>query len=433
MRQAERLAILGGPCAVFAPAEASPGLSPMAEQAAMEYLGRVRHDLGLLSDLEARGAVGEFEEEMARVACAEFAVAMSSGTAGLIAALLAVGVGTGDEVIVSDYGWGGTVGAVLTVGAEPVFADIEPGSPNVDVEAVRRAVSRRTRAILATHLFGQPAEAAALEELANSLGLRLVFDGAQALGARVDGRGIGAFGDATVFSFGRGKLLTTGEGGMVATNDADVYERLLLVAQHPVRALAEIDTPALRELVDESALSVRMAPLAAVIGKAEIDAAHSRLVRRREAGRKLHRLLDGCPGWRLPTEPEGIEFAFHTFALEYDPRHWRGLSRDSVLAALQAEGVPAVLGPVRVPLHLRPRYRGLNAWSRDGAGGCPVAEHRCAAMEVVLDAPIGGGAAVGEWVRDVAAALVKVFRGQSQMLSAPWENSRSSGAATWTL
>ena len=302
----------------------------------------------------------------------------SSGTAGLIAALTVAGVGPGDEVIVSSYGWGGTAGAVAVMAAQPVFVDIDPDTATLDVEAVRAAMSPRTRAVLATHLFGHPADAMELGRLTTARGVRLIFDAAQALGARLDGRGVGAFGDISVLSFGQGKLLTTGEGGMALTNDADLYERLLLVTQHPIRALGEIEDPLLRALVDEASLSVRLNPIAAAIGMAELAPAASRLARRRASCRELCRHLTNLTGWRVPVERASAQHAFHAFALEYQPQAWDDLPREPVLAALAAEGVPIAAGPVRVPLHLRPRFQGSRVWGRGGVQACPVAERRCA-------------------------------------------------------
>lgn len=387
-----------------------PGLSRVAERAAVGLLRNARRDLGSLSELHAGGFVSQFEQAVALFADARYAVATSTGTTGLMAALAAVGVECGDEVIVSSYGWGGTAGAVTAIGAEPVFVDIDAATCNLDVEAVREAISPRTRAVLATHLFGHPADIAGLVQLGRDFGIRLIFDAAQALGARFDGIGIGGFGDVTVLSFGRGKLLSTGEGGMTLTNDPDLYERLLLITQHPIRALSEIDNPALIARVDETSMSVRMGALPALIGKADLTAAASRLERRRETCGELRLRLASLPGWRIPWESEAVQHAFHAFALEYLPEQWDGLSRERVLAALTAEGVPVVAGPVRMPLHLRPRFKHRRSWSRDTRQRCPIAEHRCAAGEVLIESSSSWCAVPSERIQQIGNAFEKVYQ-----------------------
>lgn len=415
MTGTHELALLGGRRAVSAAEGSVPGLSRAAQRAAIDLLRSARRDLGSLSELHGGGLVSEFEQAIAHFADSKYAVATSSGTVGLIAALTAVGVRPGAEVIVSSYGWGGTAGAISAIGAKPVFVDIDTETSNLDVGAVRAALSPLTRALLATHLFGRPADVAGLTLVASEFGIPLIFDAAQALGARLNGLGIGSFGDVTVLSFGRGKFLSTGEGGMTLTNDPDLYERLLLVTQHPIRALGEIEDLALRARVDETSLSIRMAPLSAVIGKADIPAAVSRLEGRLESCGELSSHLAPLPGWRIPRESEAVQHAFHTFALEYLEEEWDGLSRDRVLAALTAEGVPAVGGPVRVPLHLRPRFKDCITRSRDGTQECPVAEHRCAEEEVVIESSSSWCAVSSERILQISDAFEKVYRARGDL------------------
>src|SRR3989454_355203 len=183
MKSAAALAILGGEPAVRTPEGRRPGLSPEADRAARGLLLQARRDPDALADLGGSGVVRTFEEAFARHVGADHAVSSASGTSALVAALLACGVRPGDDVVVSTYGWGGTVGAVLVIGAAPVFVDIEPMTFNADPAAVDCALTPRTKAILTTHLFGHPADVAGLSEVARRHSLALVFDAAQALGA----------------------------------------------------------------------------------------------------------------------------------------------------------------------------------------------------------------------------------------------------------
>ena len=161
-----------------------------------------------------------FESELAEYHGVEHAVAVSSGTAALHLALLTLGIGEGDEVIVPSFAFVAVAGAVLQVGARPVFAEIDPLTLNLDPAAVERAIGPRTRAILVVHTFGVPAEMDALRELAQRHRLALIEDACEAIGARYDGRKAGSFGDLAVLGFYPNKQMTTGEGGAVLARDA---------------------------------------------------------------------------------------------------------------------------------------------------------------------------------------------------------------------
>src|SRR2546422_10150072 len=423
MKSAAALAILGGEPAVRTPEGRRPGLSPEADRAARGLLHQARRDPDALADLGGGGVVRAFEEAFACQVDADHAVPTASGTQDLVAALAACGMRPGDDVVVSAYDWGGTAGAVLVIEATPVFVDIKPMTFNVDPAVVRRALTPHTRAILATHLFGHPADVAGLSEVARRHGVALVFDAAQALGASYAGQKLGGCGDVTVFSFGRGKLLTTGEGGMAVTNDPELYDRLVLVSQHPVRALWEVEDPGLRDLVDEVSLSCRILPLAAAIGLAEIPRLEALLQTRRRACLALGQALRDIPGFRPCVEVGPVRHAFHRFAITYVSEELDGFPRELDGRALRAEGVPVAVGPVRTPIHLRPRFRAgaadlsvrapLKA-GRPATLAAPVAERRCVAEELMLESssgwtalPQARGSGVGGAVEEGAARSEK--------------------------
>jgi perosamine synthetase len=178
--------------------------------------------------------VEQFERRFAEITGAPHAVAVSSGTAALHLALLAHGVGPGDEVITSPFTFVATANAVLYTGARPVFVDIRPDTFNLDPDLVAARITPRTKAILPVHLFGQPAEMGALATIARAHRLALIEDAAQAHGASIDGCNVGASGTAA-FSFYATKNVTTGEGGLITTDDAEVARRLRLLRSHGQR------------------------------------------------------------------------------------------------------------------------------------------------------------------------------------------------------
>lgn len=373
------------------------GLCDETYDAAVTLLDRARRDVEALSDIEGMREVGAFERAFARYSGAAHALAVSSGTAAMIVALRACGVGPGDEVVTAAYGWGQTVGAILDVGAVPVFADVDPLTFNLDPDSAAAAVTSRTRAVLVTHLFGAPADMPALESLCRERGLVLIADSAQADGALLHGRPLGAYGDATAHSLGRGKSLTAGEGGVVTFRDEHLYERTVVLSQHPVRARREVLAPHLREHIDGLAVTARLSPLLAVIAHAQLPLHEQRVLRRRRTALALIEALSPLPGFSLPVEPPGSRHAFHTFALTYHPEQLPLLTRRQAVARLQDAGLPAASGPVFIPLdervaRLTARWRGQP---------CPTTHRRCAEQEVVVELPESrcGALALGRAVR----------------------------------
>lgn len=369
---------------VRTPEGEGPRLSRIGLRAAFRVLRAACGDLRVLSSELGGGVVGELEQAFAEVVDARYAVACASGTSALLAGLVACGVGPGDEVIVASYGWGGTVGAILTLGATPIFADVDACSFTLAPDRVRERISPRTVAILATHLFGHPADVVQLAEVARAHRLRLIYDAAQALGATSQGRPMGVWGDVAAFSFGRGKILSAGEGGMVVTNDPDLHDRLLLVSQHPARALIELGDASLRGYANEQSLSCRLHPVAAAICLAQMPELSSRIELRRRACLELADRLQCLASMAAPAEVRGARHAFHRFVLRLSPG---GTSRrEAVVAELKRLGVPATVGPVRTPIHRRNRDVG----SRRSVGprvveDLPITDALCKRQEILLE------------------------------------------------
>jgi dTDP-4-amino-4,6-dideoxygalactose transaminase len=268
--------------------------------------------------------VAEFERAFASFHGAAHGVATSSGSTALIAALMAHGVGPGDEVIIPSFSFVATATAVLFAGARPVFADIDPLTFCLSVEAAARAVTARTKAIMPVHLFGHPADLPAFRRLCDERGLVLLEDAAQAHGATIAGRPVGAWGTGA-FSFHASKNITTMEGGMVLTGDAEVAARLRLVRQHGMR----------KGYVHETlGTNFRLTELAAAIGLVQLGRLAGWQRARTENASHYARSLRGVV---TPSVAEGVVHAFH----QYTVRVPEPVDRDRVVAELNARGIEA--------------------------------------------------------------------------------------------
>jgi len=337
-------------------------------------------DPSLLCDLEGSGPVAALEEEFARLCGRRYALAVSSGTAAVHAALLAAGVGPGDEVITTPYSWPQTLSPILFTGATPVFADIDPNTWHLAPESVIARITAKTKAIVVAHLFGRMADMVRLEEIAASTGMVLIADATHALGANLHGRPAGAWGDMACFSLGRGKLVSAGEGGMLVTDDDSLFEKAVALTQHPDRLWRLTGKRGSSGL----GLNYRLHPLLAVLAQASIMEMGNRLLHRRrveavfwdgvrqQEGNQQEDVLlaqAGQPGGE--TAAYGIPL---TYASEDET------AREALCRAAQEQGIPLRCGPVGRPLHLRldgleyPKPVPHPSWER---GSCPVAESRC--------------------------------------------------------
>jgi dTDP-4-amino-4,6-dideoxygalactose transaminase len=343
-------------------------------------LQQVLHSAPLSFEAAAAGqdVIREFEQTTAQWLGVQFAVSVASGTLALTIALRAAGVTVGDEVIVSAYDWFAASAAVLHVGAVPVFADVDAQTYTLDPQSASERVSPKTRAIIATHLFGHPCDMAALRRVADEHGLRLVEDAAQALGAVCEGKKVGSWGDLACFSFGVRKLLSCGEGGLIVTNDAALAERVVALCQHPLRQRWE-GVP-----LNPFALKAPMHPLAAALLLEQWRELPKRLAERQQAFQRLNEAMAEMPFLRPVVTRDGCEHACH----RYSPIVLDGMSREGVVGALTAAGIPACGGFISEPVpkalgralkagHLswHPTPERLSASSVRST--CPVTERLC--------------------------------------------------------
>jgi perosamine synthetase len=287
-----------------------------------------------------------FEAALAEYHTVPHAVAVSSGTAGLHLALLTLGIGEGDEVIVPSFAFIAVANAVLQVRATPVFAEIDPVTLNLDPEAVEQAVTPRTRAILVVHTFGVPADISAFQAIARRHNLVLIEDACEAIGAELDGRRAGSFGDLAVLGFYPNKQLTTGEGGAVLAHDPAHATRL--------RSLRNQGREPTGDWLDhaEPGYNYRLSELACALGRVQLSRIAEMLALRQAAAERYNALLGTIPGLELPPlllPHRTISWFVYVVRL---PEH---VDRNHVQAALALRGIAT--GRYFAPIHLQPAWR----------------------------------------------------------------------------
>ncbi|MGC8880117.1 MAG: DegT/DnrJ/EryC1/StrS family aminotransferase [Anaerolineae bacterium] len=289
--------------------------------------------------------VRRFEREFAAYCGVRYGVATHNGTVALHLVLAALGIGKGDEVIVPTLTFVATGNAVAYTGASPVFVDSDPFTWTIDPQAVARAITPHTRAIIAVHLYGHPADMDALRALADEHGLILIEDAAEAHGARYKGCRTGSLGDVAVFSFYGNKIITTGEGGMVVSNDASLIERCYFL-ENQAKARENPYWHA------EIGYNYRMTNLQAALGVAQLERIEEFIaVRLRNAHHYNQRLRD-VPGITLPPCAEWATNVYWMYTILIEDRF--GVSRDALMAYLREHGIET--RPVFYPLHRLPMY-----------------------------------------------------------------------------
>jgi dTDP-4-amino-4,6-dideoxygalactose transaminase len=321
------------------------------------------------------------EREIAGYSQCAHAIGVSSGTDALLAALMAIDLKPGDEVITTPYSFSATAGAIARLGAKPVFADIERNTYNIDPAGIESRITSRTRAILPVHLFGQMANMPAIMDIAKRHTLVVIEDAAQAIGAERDGIRAGSIGDLACFSFFPSKNLGGfGDGGMVTTNDEDLAERVRLLRSHGFKTKYHNEVLGGNFRLDEIQAAVLHVKLKYLDGWTE--------GRRRNALRYREGLQD-IREVELPCELPDSRHIYNQFVI-------RSSSRDALLTELKEEGIGCeVYYPI--PLHLLPCFKSLG----HGPGDFPISE---AASEESLALPIYPEL-TGEMIRIVCAAI----------------------------
>ncbi len=324
------------------PEQTIPVFAPWIAKSARSYLLDCL-ETGWLSS--AGPYVARFEEAFSAVCKTRYAVAVSSGTSALHLALLAAGVGPEDEVIVPALTFVATANAVTYTGARPVFADVDRQTWTLDPADVMRRLTHRTRALVPVHLYGQPADMDPLLAIARDRGLIVIEDAAEAHGARYKGRQVGGLGDAGCFSFFGNKIISTGEGGMLVSNDAKLARAAALLRNHA----ADRDVPYLHRAIG---FNYRLSNLQAAVGCAQLEDLEVVLARKRRIARAYSLRLARVPGVSLPPEAPWAENIHWMYSVLIEDDF--GLTRDAVMHALKARGIET--RPFFVPLHRQPPY-----------------------------------------------------------------------------
>lgn len=290
-----------------------------------------------------------FEAAFAALCEMPHAIALANGTVALEVALKALGVGPGDEVIVTPRSFFASASCVVTCGAVPVFADVDPDSQNLTAASIARVMTPRTRAIIAVHLAGWPCAMAEIAALAAGHGIAVIEDCAQAHGATIEGRPVGSFGDAATFSFCTDKIMSTGgEGGLLLLRDDDVWQRAWSLKDHG-KSLAAIRQPAtgrsFRPVHHGFGSNYRLTEMQAAIGLVQLAKLPAWTVARRLRASLLNALLHDLPALRLTIPDAGIGHAYYKYyafvRLELLKPGW---SRDRIVEEAGAAGVPCFSG-----------------------------------------------------------------------------------------
>ena len=345
--------------------------------------------------------VNEFEEAFAAWVGARYAVSFSSGTAALHGAAFAAGLGAGDEAITSPLTFAATANCVLYQGATPVFADVSADTLNLDPEQVRRAVTSRTKALLPVDYAGHPADLETMREIAERNGLTVIEDACHALGAEYRGRRIGGVSHMTVFSFHPVKHLTTGEGGMVTTDNVAFAETLQKFRNHGISSHAR-DRQREGQWHYEMVLlgfNYRLTDIACALGLRQLGKLEGNLVRRREIAARYAAELGAVRGIAIPAVREEVLPAWHLYAVRLELGKLSA-GRGEIFRALRAENIGVNVH--YIPAHLHPYYKERFGYR---GGEFPVAE---AAYESLISLPMFHGMTDGD-VEDVVRAVEKVL------------------------
>jgi perosamine synthetase len=314
--------------------------------------------------------VNQFEEMFAEFCGTRYAIATSSGTTALHLALLALGIGPGDEVIVPTLTFIATANAVTYTGACPVFVDSDPLTWNINPNLIEEAITLHTKAIMPVHLYGHPADMDPILQISGRHHLAVIEDAAEAHGARYKGRRVGGIADLGVFSFFGNKIFTTGEGGMVVTNRADLADKIRMLRNHGMSPMRRYWHPVL-------GYNYRLTNLQAAIGLAQLEKEEAMLSAKRRIAQAYTAGLQEVRGICLPPEAPWAFSVYWLYSILVDAVDF-GHTRDDLMIRLQEQGIET--RPLFPPIHTQPIYCNKQR--------LPVAEH-LAATGLSLPSAVG--------------------------------------------
>lgn len=297
--------------------------------------------------------IAEFERKVADYTGAKYAVAIANGTAALHAACYAARIGEGNEVITTPITFAASSNCVLYCGGTPVFADINPETYNISPEDIERKITPKTKAIIAVHFTGQPCEMEQIHAIAHKYNLTVIEDGAHALGAEYQEKRVGTLSDMTTFSFHPVKHITTGEGGMILTDNPELYQRLKLFRTHGITREEELltknDRPWYYEQLDLG-YNYRITDIQCALGVSQMDRLPEFLEKRKQIAKRYNEAFAANEQIQLPYQKEGCDNAWHLYVIRI-----KNGKRKEVFEKLRAAGIGVNVH--YIPVYQHPYYR----------------------------------------------------------------------------
>lgn len=308
----------------------------------------------LKSDFLTTGPkIAEFEQTVADYVGAKYAVAISNGTSALHAACFAAGIGPGDEVITTPLTFAASANCVLYCGGTPVFADVDPKTYNIDPEDIRRKITDRTKAIIAVHLAGQPCDMDAIHSIAREHGLIVIEDGAHALGSVYKGKKVGSMSDMTTFSFHPVKPITTGEGGMIVTDNEDFYKKMILFRSHGITRddsmMTRNDGPWFYQQFDLG-YNYRITDIQCALGCSQMKKLDRFLARRKEIVARYNEAFADCDNIITPYQLSDTESGWHLYIVQV-----KNCDRRQVFENMCEKGIGVNVH--YIPVYMHPYYQ----------------------------------------------------------------------------
>jgi dTDP-4-amino-4,6-dideoxygalactose transaminase len=416
----DQLAVFGGERSVTLSPPHWPLYTDAEKQAVVDCMDRMGHDM---AEVTSRGeTVQRFERHLAESIGRKHAVTTSGGGPALHIACMAAGVQLGDEVICTPYTWGQSVSCVLQAGGVPIFADIDPNTLQMDPARIEPLITEQTKAIIPVDLYGIPCEMDAIMEIARRHNLLVIEDCAQAHGSRYWGNPVGSQAHLACFSIGSAKNLAVGGGGVIACDDDEIHQQVLVAGMHPSRSRREVTRDDVAPWVTSLIYTYRIHCFSSALGNAQLSRLEEMNHWRRENARRLMAAVRDFPGIEPLHLPTHLDPAWHMVPWTFTADQTPGVSRGQYVKALAAEGVPISGAYCSTPLHLAPVFRNKQWWLGKGypwkanprgeqivygEGDCPIAERRSAELDMIM----GGGAwwkNCSDLIGQIAGAFAKV-------------------------
>ena len=341
--------------------------------------------------------VEEFEKKVARFCGVKYAVAVSSGTVALQLAYKAAGIKPGDEVITTPLTFAATSNMIVGCGAKPVFADVEEDTLNIDPEEIEEKITKKTKALAVVDFAGHPCDYDEIFKIVKKYKLLIIEDAAHALGSEYKGHRMGGIADMTIFSFHPVKLITTGEGGMILTNNKKFYEKLKILRHHGI--IKKPEKGSWYYEIEEPGYNFRITDFQCALGVSQLKKINKFIKRRRKIVSQYNRAFKGIKEIIIPIERSYVKSAWHIYPIQLDLDRLK-VNREKIFEALQKEGLGVQVH--YIPLHLHPFYRKKFGYKK---GDFPVAEKY---YERTITLPLFP-AMTDKNIKDVIRAVKKVI------------------------